>query len=224
MTLQEAISARHSVRQYLAKAVEAETAAKIQAAIDSANREGGVHIQMILNEPTAFASGLAKYGKFQNVNNYLAVVAPKGKDGDVKAGYYGELIVLTMQALGLNSCWVGLTFKKNKSAYAIGPDEELKCVISFGYGVDGGKQHPQKKTLKDVVVNQSGSDVLPDWFVKGIEAALLAPTAVNQQKFEFTLNADGTAEVKTKFSIVGYTHIDLGIVKCHFEIASGKKI
>ena len=153
MTLQEAISSRHSVRQYLAKAVEAETAAKIQTAIDSANREGGVHIQMILNEPTAFASGLAKYGKFQNVNNYLAVVAPKGKDGDVKAGYYGELIVLTMQALGLNSCWVGLTFKKNKSAYSIGPDEELKCVIAFGYGVDGGKQHPQKKTLNDVVVN-----------------------------------------------------------------------
>ncbi len=57
MTLQEAISYRHSVRQYLAKAVEAETAAKIQAAIDSANREGGVHIQMILNDPTAFASG-----------------------------------------------------------------------------------------------------------------------------------------------------------------------
>ena len=63
----------------------------------------------------------------------------------------------------------------------------------------------------------------PDWFVRGIEAALLAPTAVNQQKLEFVLHPANHVEAKTKFSFIGYTHIDLGIAKYHFELAADKE-
>jgi len=46
---------------------------------------------------------------------------------------------------------------------------------------------------------------------------------VNQQKFEFILHPDNRVEAKTKFSFIGYTHIDLGIAKYHFELAADKE-
>ena len=51
---------------------------------------------------------------------------------------------------------------------------------------------------------------------------MLAPTAMNQQKFLFELNGD---KVSAKVSGFGfYTKIDLGIVKYHFEAATGKNL
>lgn len=221
MTLQEAIVARHSVRQYLEKPIEEEKIEAIKACIDECNAQAGLHIQLIANEPKAFASILAKYGKFENVSDYIAIVAPKGSSGDETAGYYGEKLVLLLQMLGLNSCWVGGSYKKVKEAYSVGQGEELKAVISVGYGATQGKQHPQKKTIEDVAVNKSSATSFPDWFVCGVEAALLAPTAVNQQKFEFVLHDDNTVEAVAKFSLIGYSHLDLGIAKYHFEIGAG---
>lgn len=224
MTEIEAIKVRHSVRQYLDKPIEAEKIEAIQACIDRCNREGGIHLQLVTNEPKAFRKGVdwPKYGKFGNVENYIAVVAPKGRSGDVTAGYYGEKVVLLVQTLGLNSCWVGLTFKKVKQAYSVGEGEELKAVISIGYGAAQGVQHPQKKTVADVAVNKSSAASFPEWFVNGVEAALLAPTAVNQQKFEFVLHDDNRVEAVAKFSLIGYAHLDLGIAKYHFEVGAGK--
>ena len=218
MTLTEAITARHSVRQYLEKPIEAEKINAIQDCLDLCNREGGVHFQLVANEPKAFSSMIAKYGKFENVSNYIAIVAPKGNDGSVVAGYYGEKVVLQLQMLGLNSCWVGASFKKVKEAYSVEDGEELKAVISFGYGANEGKQHSQKMTFADVA---EAKEPVPEWFKSGVEAALLAPTAVNQQKFKFILHEDNRVEAVARFSFIGYSYLDLGIVKYHFEIGAG---
>ena len=219
----EAIQARHSVRKYIDKPIEAKKVKALQDCIAECNHAGGLHLQLVTNEPQAFkGSNAPMYGKFEGVDNYVALVAPKGAAGDKLTGYYGERVVLLAQTLGLNSCWVGLTFKKVKTAYSVAQGEELKGVIALGYGAIQGVQHPQKKTIADVAVNKSGKP-FPEWFVSGIEAALLAPTAVNQQKFEFILYPDNRVEAKTKFSFIGYTHIDLGIAKYHFELAAGKE-
>lgn len=221
MTEFEAIAARHSVRQYLDKPIEADKIEAIQDCIDLCNREGGVHFQLITNEPKAFTTIMAKYGKFENVSNYIAIVAPKGDVGSETAGYYGEKLVLQMQMLGLNTCWVGASYKKVKEAYnTIGSEEEIKSVIAFGYGATQGKQHPKRKSFDDVA---KAVEPLPSWFKRGVDAALLAPTAVNQQKFEFILKEGNRVEAIAKFSLIGYSHLDLGIAKYHFEIAAGKE-
>ena len=59
---------------------------------------------------------------------------------------------------------------------------------------------------------------MPEWYRDGLESALLAPTAVNQQKFYFTFN-NGSPAVRIK-GIGACTHIDLGIVRYHFELES----
>ena len=218
MTLQEAIVARHSVRQYVEKPIEAEKVAQLQALIDECNKESQLHLQLVTNEPKAFASGMAKYGGFKGVGNYIAVVGPKGED--VKLGYYGEKVVLLAQTLGLNTCWVGMSFKKQPDQYQVLDGESLVAVIALGYGANQGKAHPQKKGIEHFC---HVDGVMPDWFRRGMEAALLAPTAVNQQKFEFILHEGNHVEAKAKFTFIGYAALDLGIVKCHFEIGAGKE-
>ena len=220
MTITEAIKARHSVRQYTTKHLEAEKINKLQAIIKQANTDGKLHIQLVQNEPTAFASGLAKYGKFLNVNNYLAMIGPRHSEEAI--GYYGERIVLEAQTMSLNTCWVGLTFKKKPESYQIDHGEQLVALIAIGYGANNGVQHSQKKSFCQVAKIFNNESKCPDWFQAGVEAALLAPTAVNQQKFEFILHDNNCVEAKTLFSFIGYTQVDLGIVKCHFEIAAGK--
>lgn len=224
MDLLQAIKERHSVRKYIDRPIEAEKVAAIRQFIDGCNRESGLHLQLVTEEPLAFSTGIFSYGKFTGVTNYIALVAPKQGDYREAIGYQGEKIVLFMQTLGLNTCWVGLTFKDIKDAYVLNHGEELKFVIACGYGEDGGVQHPQKKPITHFYRDKRGTtEPMPDWFMRGLEAAMMAPTAVNQQKFMFTLQPDGRVEAKAKFDFIGYSHYDLGIVKYHFEIAAGKE-
>lgn len=220
MTLQEAIQARHSVRKYLDKPIEAVKIKQLQALIEQSNREAGLHMQLVTNEPNAFGGSIAKYGKFSGVSNYIAMICKKGED--TVLGYYGEQVVLLAQTLGLNTCWVGLNYSKQPDQYEVRKDETLVCLVPVGYGATQGVQHPQKKTIDDVAEGKP----FPVWFVRGVEAALLAPTAVHQQLFRFVLHDGNKVEAKKTFSLTngfGYAPIDLGIAKCHFEIGAGKE-
>ena len=167
---------------------------------------------------------MLSYGSFSGVKNYLVMVGKKGDNLDERVGYYGEQLVLLAQTLGLNTCWVGLSYRKVEDAYNVGKDEKLVCVIAIGYGETQGVAHK----VKNVEQVSNASDLTPAWFKKGIEAALLAPTAVNQQKFSFEYIGmkDNKHIVKAKkgFSIFGYTSIDLGIARCHFDIVVGDDI
>lgn len=217
--LLQAMKERHSVRRYLDKPIEEDKIKQLQALIDECNRAGALHIQLVLNEPKAFGKGLLNYGHFSGVNNYIAMICPKGEDTTL--GYYGEKIVLTTQALRLNTCWVGLTFSKQKDQYQILPHERLICVIALGYGENQGVQHPQKKGIEHYCKIDGD---MPEWFRKGMEAALLAPTAINQQKFEFQLSQEGHVKAVTRKTMLNsYAKIDLGIAKYHFELGAGRE-
>lgn len=223
MTLQEAIAARHSVRQYQEKPIEASVVERLNEEIAFCNQEGKLHIQLVVDEPKAFAGGMAKYGKFSGVSNYLAMVGPKGADEAI--GYYGEHLVLLAQTLGLNSCWVGLSFRKQPDHYKVADGEKLHCVIALGYGANQGVQHPMLPMEKFLGAQASRLQInnLPNWFRRGMGAVLLAPTAVNQQKFEFDLLDDHTISARARFTLIGYAKMDLGIVKYHFELAAGRE-
>jgi nitroreductase len=214
MDMKQAIAERHSVRQYLNKPIEGETLAALQKAVADCNAQSGLHIQLVANEPKAFDSFLSHYGKFSGVTNYFALIGKKGDGLEEACGYYGEKLVLLAQTLGLRTCWAGGSYQKVPSAYTVGPGEKLTLVIAVGYGATDG--HPRKSKTYEQVAK---TDAAPEWFRRGVEAALLAPTAINQQKFTFTLRGD---KVKTKAGFGPFAKTDLGIVKCHFEIGAGK--
>ena len=221
MTLQEAITARHSVRKYIDKEIPADIVTALQDKIAEYNKVGNLNIQLVLNETRAF-TGMLSYGSFSGVRNYFVMVGKKGADLDERVGYYGEQLVLLAQTLGLNTCWVGLSYRKVPEAYNVGKDEKLACMIALGYGETQGVSH-KIKTIEQV---SNASVLTPAWFKRGVEAALLAPTAVNQQKFSFEYvgmsNNRHLVRAKKGFSMIGYTQMDLGIAKYHFEVGAGK--
>lgn len=216
MDLMEAMRQRHSVRQYTDAPIAPQVLAALQAEVAACNRDGKLHIQLVTNEPKAFDSFMAHYGKFSGVRNYIALVGPKGANLDELCGYYGEKLVLKAQQLGLNTCWVAMTYKKIPGAFEVGQGEKLAVVIALGEGKTQGAAHRTKAAAEVSNV----TDASPAWFKAGVAAALLAPTAMNQQKFRFT--CDGNT-VEAKAGTGFYTKLDLGIVKCHFEIAAGKE-
>ena len=234
MTLQEAIEARHSVRAYKDQPLAENVVKRLEEEIAEVNQTGSLHIQLIRNEPKAFQGTLAKYGKFRNVTNYMVMAGKKSDDLDERIGYYGEHLVLLAQTLGLNTCWVGLSYKKIPDTYVLDEGEVIKAYIAIGYGETQGSSHKIKTieqvnrtAVRTLGSSKNASDITPLWYTKGIEAALLAPTAVNQQKFSFeyvgTNNGRHQVRAKKGISMIGYTQIDLGIAKYHFEIGAGRE-
>lgn len=215
MEIIELMKERHSVRQYTDKKIEKEKREVLNTLIAKINQKAGLHIQIIYDEPKCFNSMMAHYGKFDGVNNYIALVGEKSKS-DESLGYYGEQIVLKAQELGLNTCWVAMTHGKSKAQ--IDKGEKLVCLISLGYGKTSGAAHKSKKLSE--VCNYKKD--MPEWFLSGMEAALLAPTAMNRQKFYFELLPDNSIKITCGKGL--YTKLDLGIVKYHFEVVSGKRI
>ena len=214
MTLKEAMQARHSVRQYREEVLRREDAALLREEIEACNAESGLHIQLVCGEPKAFSGLLARYGKFSGVTNYIALVGKKGPDLSETCGYFGERIVLRAQQIGLNTCWVAMTYSKVPSAFSAGEGEKLCAVIAVGYGKTQGSGH-RVKSVREVT---EGEPPFPEWFVSGVEAALLAPTAMNQQKFRFALQGN---RVSATAGSGFYTKLDLGIVKYHFAMGAG---
>lgn len=211
----ELIKQRHSVRQYLDKKIEANKRAVLDELVESINKQTGLNIQICYDEPKAFDTFLAHYGKFEGVTNYVVLIGRKGQDELI--GYQGEKIVLKAQELGLNTCWVGLTYGKGKTKVSKAKGEKIYCTLALGYGKTAGVGHKIKGAER---VSNVSSDT-PDWFKTGVEYALLAPTAMNQQKFKFIYN-DGKVQAKSGRGF--YTKVDLGIAKYHFELGANQPI
>lgn len=213
----ELMRKRHSVRQYLDKRIPEDLRAQLDAYAAELNRQGELHMQIIYDEPECFSSRMAHYGRFENCSNYIALVGKRAGDLEERCGYYGEMLVLKAQELGLNTCWVALTHGKSKAV--LRPEEKEVILIALGYGRTQGTAHRGK----NAAAVSNGTDSSPDWFKRGVEAALLAPTAVNQQKFRFELSGSNT--VTARAGLVGSClRIDLGIVKCHFALGAGQEI
>lgn len=214
MTAMEIIEARHSVRQYKDTKIEEEKRVILDNLVSKINEQTGLHIQVIYDEPKCFNSMMAHYGRFSGVSNYISIVGKKDDALDEEAGYYGQQLVLKAQELGLNTCWVALTHGKSKAEIKKGEKEAI--IISLGYGENQGTAHKSK----DVSVLAKVSEDDPEWYKDGVKAAILAPTAVNQQKF-LVERAGEQAKITAPKGML--TKMDLGIVKYNFEYASGHK-
>ena len=217
MTVPEAINARHSVRAYRDEPIEEEKRQQLDQFAEACNQASGLHIFIRYDDPDGFDSRLAHYGHFRNVRNYVVLAGKKGPEFDYRCGYNGEKIVLFAQQLGLNTCWAALTFNKRKVRELIPEGETLCMVIALGYGETQGS--PRKSRTAAEVTENSTNET---WFAQGIDAALKAPTAVNQQKFAFGVR-DGEVIARVK-GFGSLTRVDLGIAAYHFEAASGKPV
>ncbi len=216
MTLMTAALERHSVRRFLPLEVPAPARAVLMEKIREINAASGLHIQFIPDHPEAFHHFLARSGAFENLKAYFALVGQKGADLEEKCGYYGEELVLTAQTLGLGTCWIGGTYSKKGAFCEKEAGETLALIIAVGVPKDPGKPHKSRK-MEQVMDAPSPSP----WFLRGMESALLAPTAINQQKFLIRQVNENTARAIA--GVGPFSRVDLGIVKYHFELGAGRE-
>lgn len=207
------IESRHSVRNYTEQPIATETVKELERLIELCNRKSGLHLQLVTNEPNAYGRSFwASYGKFSGVKNYICLVGPKKADEPL--GYYGEILVLKAQELGLNTCWCGLSYNKKHAVVELRESERLYGLIAVGYGRTQGV----KSKDKDLEQVSRGLENAPEWFRRGVACALLAPSAINQQKFRFEYLTGKKVKATTAFG--PYAKMDLGIAKLHFEIGA----
>jgi nitroreductase len=214
MTIIEAMQMRHSVRRYAERSIENDIRSALQAEVNECNAESGLNIRLVTDDPDTFNGLLAKVN-FSGAKNFFVLVGKEGECLEEKAGYFGERLVLKAQQLGLNTCW-GASFSGKKFAAQLAKDEKIVIIVSFGYGVTQGEPHKSKPLESLCKVDGD----MPVWFRSGMEAAMLAPTAKNQQKFFFTLTDDA---VKAENKGGSFSQIDIGIVKYHFEVGAGSE-
>ena len=211
-----AIRARHSVRSYTDAPLPQAAIDALNESIAACNARYGVHMQLAVNDEKVFRGMMARYGKFYGVKNYITLAGTPAPDLQERLGYCGAKLALEAQMLGLNTCFVALTYKKREAKRLLAGEQKLVCILAVGYGQTQGVPH-RSKPLSAVC---DAPEDAPAWFWKGMECALLAPTAMNQQRFLFSLTGNTVrAQAKAGF----YTELDLGIAKYFFECGAGKE-
>ena len=229
MSAIDTIRARHSVREYLGKPIGGVQLAGLRHAIIEAEQKSGLDIQLVRDNPEVFQV-VARFGLVRGATASIVFCAD-GKDTDEAIGYWGQRIVLTAQELGLNTCWCALCSRK-KSKVVLRGDKKVRLVVAVGYGKVPGKAR-KTKPLSELYTAESGSmarvtgkgagaRALPSWFATAMEAAQLAPTAMNAQNFHITLRADGKTVAARTTKEGAWSAIDLGIVRRNFEEAANE--
>lgn len=212
MTMKEAMKERHTVRKYTDKAIPQEIIKLLNERITVNNERYKLAIKLNINDISAF-NAIIKLIMAKGVKNYFVLAGPDTPDLDWKLGYCGADLMLYAQTLGLNTWWVGGTFNKSRVS-AVSGENRVIGIIAAGYGANQGKPHKSKKI--EEVASYNGE--IPEWFQAGVEAALLAPTAMNKQAF--MLRGDNNEADLTYDSGI-FKGVDMGIIKYHFELGAG---
>lgn len=214
MTIKEAMKERHMVRKYIDRPIPSDLVEKLNTRIAENNQTHSLSLSLV----TGNADGLGALAKMlgKGVKNYIVLAGPDSADLDEKLGYCGADMILYAQTLGLNTWWVGGMYnakgaQKNMNSGAV----RINGVLAIGYGQTQGVPH-KSKTAAEI---SSYKGTAPQWFIDGVDALLLAPTALNKQAF--TVRGDGNRVYLTCNS-GHFAGIDLGIGRYHFEVGAGK--
>ncbi len=231
----EAIVMRRSRRLFNSQAIPSDLLIKIYAICENF-RPFEEARSVFINKSTeqVFKGAIGHYGKIKGAT---AVIAFIGDNSDFhiqeKVGYTGEGIILEATSLRLGTCWVGGFFrpevaallakiKKNEKVFAVTPigfaSEKISLEEKIMTGF--GKTH-KRKPLNELVKGLEEKQ-WPEWIKRALEAARLAPSAVNRQPWRFYVDNESITisvdNLKDTYNIP--KRLDCGIAMLHIEIAS----
>lgn len=233
MTMQEAMWLRHTVRRYTDQRIPEEVRDRLTRRIQTHNQARGLSLKLVTDSGDAFGP-LLRLVLAKGVRNYIVLTGPDRPETGEAVGYSGADLMLFAQTLGLNTWWVGGTYSRSGVGKHVPEGERLLGLIAVGYGASQGKPHKSRRP--EEIAAYDGE--WPDWFAAGVEAVLLAPTALNRQAF--TIRGSGTREgssaregsdaregsgarVFMTCDNGAFSGVDLGIGKYHFELGAGRE-
>ncbi|MFA5079663.1 MAG: nitroreductase family protein [Dehalococcoidia bacterium] len=231
-----AINARLSRRKYeMSRPIAADARHRLHEVCSGFRPYSGVRVEFIAEPPDdVFANAVGFYGNIKGAPAFLAFIGD-GSDPNVqeKMGYTGEAAILEATALGLGTCWVALTYnaRRVKSLIKLEKNEEIICVSPIGYTVDkwsfeekvfsGFGSNHQRRPLQSMVSGLPAAQ-RPDWAKAAVEAARLAPSAMNRQPWDFRVEEDSiTVSAKGRgpeFNVA--MRLDCGIAMLHIELGA----
>ena len=211
MDMKQAMKERHMVRKYTDEPIPEDIVEKLDRRVRENNEQYGLSIKLMTNDDSA-VPGVIKLILAKGVNNFFIMAGPDG--ADELCGYCGADLMLYAQTLGLNTWCVGGTYNRKGAQKKIEGAKPVG-IIAVGYGQTQGVPH-KTKTAEQV---SSYDGEAPQWFKNGIEAALLAPTALAKQAF--TIKGKGN-KVSISCDNGIFIGVDTGLVKYHFELGAGK--
>lgn len=181
-----------------------------------------------------FKGAIGHYGKIKGAPAFIAFVGNiEDPHLNEKIGYTGEGIILEATSLNLGTCWVGGFFKPEVAASIIGVsrNEKVLAVTPVGYAREDwsleekimtgfGRRH-QRKPLTELVTGLEEKR-WPSWIRIALEAARIAPSALNRQPWRFHIEPEGVGisvdNLKDTFNIP--KRLDCGIAMLHIEVAA----
>lgn len=214
MTLQEAALKRFSQHRYTPEPISLAQRRQLEKVIEYSNQRSGLHMRLICGDDAPFSGGR----KYPNgTDSYFLLAGPKGlAHMEEKCGYYGEEAVLTATTMGLDTCWLGGTYNREKCMVL--PGDDLVCVVAVGRGKPGSQPRRALKDPIDLSTSTTSSESVPGWFAAGVEAVRLAPSAADRQGYRFRWSNSG-AMVRLEGG-GSFALVDLGIAKFHFELGA----
>ncbi|RBP98388.1 nitroreductase [Bifidobacterium aemilianum] len=237
----DAVNIRSAIRSYDDVPMDENQARQLSMSIDAVNMLAELNMQLVCDQPTVFAQAAAS-GHFVNASNYLALVGPAGDDeAKERAGFYAERVILTATLWGLGSCWVGGSWDRQEAARHCRVTASQELYLGVILGPPAGhaghmaksyeelasfqQSHRTSRSFEDFTADMSTEDrqAAPEWFKKGVESAMKAPSALNLQPVRFSYRpADGTVAAQLDPDVEdSFALNDLGIAKLHFQIAAG---
>jgi hypothetical protein len=232
----DAILKRRSIRQYAARPVEA-AGLEAMSRVCAEFRPFPSARAVLVADPTEdiFRGIPGGYGK---VNGAPALVAFIGSmqspDVQEALGYTGEGVILEATALGLATCWVGGFFSPKRAAAIakVAPNERVLAVTPIGYPKEGSSlqekamsrfgRNWQRRPLSDLVTGLNETN-RPGWMKAALEAARLAPSAMNRQPWRFQVDENSitvSADSVMNPTMVVSKRLDCGIAMLHIEIGA----
>lgn len=230
------IKVRRSRRQFNGQPIYKAVVKDLMDFSDELNsRVEGFRAAIVTENPEkVFKGAVGSYGKIKNAPAYVAFIGDMS-DPNVqeKSGYLGECFILEATTHGLATCWVGGFFDQNEVAKQInlGPGERVLAVSPIGYTVKeynleeklmSGLAGSHKRKSLAVLCKGIPAEKWPDWVRIALEAARLAPSAVNRQPWRFTINEDYVmVSLDSQYFSFGISkRLDCGIAMLHFQVGA----
>jgi len=225
-----ALRERRSRREYDGRPVSEADLSALEATAAAFRPHEDARAVVIREAPASLFFGIVgAYGRVSGAPSALAFVAADG-EAHYHCGYTGEGVVLEAAARGLDTCWVGGAFSRPCVAGLVdlAPGDSVLAVSPVGHALEripgreklvfGAGKPKHRRALEEIA---PGRQAWPAWARAGVEAARIAPSAMNRQPWRFAFE-DGAVRVwaaGTPASKI-MLRLDCGIAMLHFELAA----
>ncbi len=244
--IEETIRARHSVRTYEERPLDARDEERINDRIATLGNPFSVDVTFRLVERGTTANGekLGTYGMIKGAKDFIGATVVAGDLALESLGYSFESLVLYATSLGLGTCWLGGTFNRSDFSAAMGVREnELFPVISpIGYPVGKARmmdslvrwvaKSDHRRAWSELFFKQDLTQPLTQddagEFAFPLEMLRLAPSAANKQPWRIVQVGGAyhfyeAKPMEDSRSGIDIQRVDMGIAACHFHLSALEK-